>query len=171
MSAAASVLVIEDELPIRRFLKPAIESAGHRLIEADTGQAGLLRASESPPDVIILDLGLPDIDGLDLIGRLREWYRGPIVILSARGQESDKVQALGSTPARTTSSRSPSASASCWLASAWRCGTPQRPPRPARRRRASTSATFASTWCGAKSAARGRSFTSRRWNTSCWRCS
>lgn len=94
MSAAAVVLVIEDERAIRRFLKPAIESAGHRLIEADTAQAGLLQASQSPPDCIILDLGLPDMDGLELIARLREWYTGPIVILSARGQENDKVNAL-----------------------------------------------------------------------------
>lgn len=95
MSASpALVLVIEDEPPIRRFLRPAMESAGYRMTEADTGATGLLAASQSPPDVVILDLGLPDTDGLNVIQRLREWYRGPIVVLSARGQEADKVKAL-----------------------------------------------------------------------------
>lgn len=88
------VLVIEDEQPIRRFLKPAIEGAGYRLVEAGDGKTGLQQAVQTPPDVIILDLGLPDMDGLDVIVRLREWYRGPILILSARGQEGDKVKAL-----------------------------------------------------------------------------
>lgn len=91
---APVILVIEDEVPIRRFLKPAIEGAGYRLVEAGSGEAGLLHASQAPPDVIVLDLGLPDIDGLEIIKRLREWYRGPILILSARGQEGDKVKAL-----------------------------------------------------------------------------
>lgn len=93
-SHPAIILVIEDEVPIRRFLAPAIEGAGFKLLEAGTGQAGLLQASQHPPDVIILDLGLPDMDGLDLIARLREWFRGPILVLSARGQEGDKVKAL-----------------------------------------------------------------------------
>jgi len=91
---AAVVLVIEDELPIRRFLRPAIEGAGLKLLEAADGRSGLLLASQSPPDVIVLDIGLPDGDGIDLISELREWFRGPIIVLSARGQESDKVRAL-----------------------------------------------------------------------------
>jgi len=90
----ATVLVVEDEQPIRRFLWPAIEAEGYRLIEATTGRDAILQASQTPPDVVILDLGLPDIDGLIVIQRLREWYNGPIIILSARGQESDKVRAL-----------------------------------------------------------------------------
>jgi two-component system KDP operon response regulator KdpE len=90
----ATVLVIEDELPIRRFLRPAVEAAGWRLIEADAGERGILEASQSRPDAIILDLGLPDIDGIDVIRRVREWSTVPIVILSARGQEQDKVAAL-----------------------------------------------------------------------------
>ncbi len=85
---------MEDELPIRRFLRPAIEAAGWRLIEAETGQRGILEASQSRPDVIILDLGLPDIDGIAVIRRVREWSTLPIIILSARGQEQDKVAAL-----------------------------------------------------------------------------
>jgi len=89
-----SILVIEDELPIRRFLRPAFEGAGYRLIEAQTGAEGLLQATQSNPDVVILDLGLPDLDGLEVIRRLREWFHRPIIILSARGQETDKVKAL-----------------------------------------------------------------------------
>jgi two-component system KDP operon response regulator KdpE len=90
----ATVLVIEDELPIRRFLRPAVEAAGWRLVEADAGERGILEASQSRPDAIILDLGLPDIDGIEVIRRIREWSTVPIVILSARGQEQDKVAAL-----------------------------------------------------------------------------
>lgn len=93
-AAPACVLLVEDELPIRRFLRPAIQAAGWRLIEAETGQRGILEASQSRPDVIILDLGLPDIDGIAVIGRIREWATIPIIILSARGQEQDKVAAL-----------------------------------------------------------------------------
>lgn len=93
-STAACVLVIEDELPIRRFLRPAFEGAGWRLIEAETGKSGILEASQGRPDVIVLDLGLPDMDGIDVVRRVREWSAAPIIILSARGQERDKVAAL-----------------------------------------------------------------------------
>ena len=93
-AAPASVLLVEDELPIRRFLRPAVEAAGWRLIEAETGQRGLLEASQSRPDVMILDLGLPDMDGIEVVQRIREWSPIPIIILSARGQEKDKVAAL-----------------------------------------------------------------------------
>ncbi len=91
---AVTVLVIEDELPIRRFLRPAIEAAGWRLLEAETGARGILEASQSRPDAVILDLGLPDMDGLEVIRRIREWSALPIVILSARDQEQEKVAAL-----------------------------------------------------------------------------
>lgn len=90
----ACVLLVEDELPIRRFLRPAVEAAGWRLVEAETGQRGILVASQSRPDVIILDLGLPDVDGIEVIQRVREWSSVPIIILSARGQENDKIAAL-----------------------------------------------------------------------------
>jgi two-component system, OmpR family, KDP operon response regulator KdpE len=90
----ATILVVEDELPIRRFLRPAIESAGWRLVEAATAAAGILEATQSSPDVIILDLGLPDMDGIEVIRRVREWSPVPIIILSARGQDTDKVAAL-----------------------------------------------------------------------------
>jgi len=90
----ATILVVEDELPIRRFLRPAIESAGWRLVEAETAAAGILEATQARPDVIVLDLGLPDTDGIEVIRRVREWSAMPIIILSARGQETDKVAAL-----------------------------------------------------------------------------
>lgn len=93
-TVSACILVVEDELPIRRFLRPAIEGAGWRLIEAETGQRGILEASQSRPDVIVLDLGLPDCDGIEVVRRVREWSTVPIIILSARGQEKDKIAAL-----------------------------------------------------------------------------
>jgi two-component system, OmpR family, KDP operon response regulator KdpE len=91
---SAKVLVIEDEPEIRRFLRASLGAHGYRLTEAHTGQAGLVQAASDPPDVVILDLGLPDIDGLQVIRQLRSWSQVPIVVLSARGQEDDKVIAL-----------------------------------------------------------------------------
>jgi CheY-like chemotaxis protein len=88
------VLVIEDEAPIRRFLRATLDSQGYRLIEAATGADGLREARTRQPDVLLLDLGLPDLDGLEVIRRLREWTTVPIIVLSARGQEQDKVAAL-----------------------------------------------------------------------------
>lgn len=92
--APATILVVEDELPIRRFLRPAIEAAGWKLVEAETAAAGILEATQARPDVIVLDLGLPDADGIEVVHRVREWSALPIIILSARGQEGDKVAAL-----------------------------------------------------------------------------
>jgi two-component system KDP operon response regulator KdpE len=88
------ILLIEDELPIRRFLRATLTSHGYRLLEATTGRDGLAQAVSRQPDLIILDLGLPDIDGLDVTRQVREWTQTPIVVLSARGQERDKVAAL-----------------------------------------------------------------------------
>ncbi len=88
------VLVIEDEQPIRRFLRTALTNHGYQFVEAATAHEGLAQALTRNPDLIILDLGLPDLDGLEVIRQLREWTQLPIVILSARGQESDKVIAL-----------------------------------------------------------------------------
>lgn len=89
-----NVLVIEDELPIRRFLRTALTNHGYQFVEAGTAQEGLARLTLKLPDLIILDLGLPDRDGQDVIRELRGWTSLPILILSARGQESDKVNAL-----------------------------------------------------------------------------
>jgi two-component system KDP operon response regulator KdpE len=88
------VLVIEDEVPIRRFLKTALEGRGFKLLEAATGTQGLEMAARENPDIILLDLGLPDIDGLEVIRRVREWANYPIIVISARGRDADKVEAL-----------------------------------------------------------------------------
>ena len=86
--------MIEDEPQIRRFLRAALTAHDYRLLEAATGQEGMTQTLDARPDLIILDLGLPDMDGLEVTQRLREWTQIPIVVLSARGQEEDKVAAL-----------------------------------------------------------------------------
>ncbi|HMA40551.1 MAG TPA: response regulator [Gemmatimonadales bacterium] len=88
------VLLIEDEPQMRRFLRAALESHDYRLVEATTSREGLAQATSRNPDVILLDLGLPDGDGIDLARRIREWSVTPIVVISARGKEQDKVAAL-----------------------------------------------------------------------------
>ena len=88
------VVLIEDELQIRRFLRATLVGQGYRLYEATTGADGLIEVASRQPDVVIVDLGLPDMDGLDVIRRLREWTAVPVIVLSARGQERDKVTAL-----------------------------------------------------------------------------
>jgi two-component system KDP operon response regulator KdpE len=88
------VLVIEDEPQMLRFLRPALEGHGYRMIEARSGRDGLTEAATRSPDVVLLDLGLPDMDGLAVTTRLREWSLTPIVVISARGREQDKVAAL-----------------------------------------------------------------------------
>jgi two-component system KDP operon response regulator KdpE len=91
---AAVVLLIEDEPQMRRFLRAALENEAYRLVEAATAREGLAQAAGHNPDIILLDLGLPDGDGIDLTRRIREWAATPIVVISARGQERDKVAAL-----------------------------------------------------------------------------
>jgi len=88
------VVLIEDEPQIRRFLRATFSGQGYRFFEATTGADGLVEVASRQPDVVIVDLGLPDIDGLEVIRRLREWTEVPIIVLSARGQERDKVLAL-----------------------------------------------------------------------------
>lgn len=88
------ILVIEDEQPIRRFLRATLEAANYRIKEAETAKDGLLQARTQRPDLILLDLGLPDGDGLDVTKKIRADSAVPIVVLSARGQEQDKVAAL-----------------------------------------------------------------------------
>ena len=89
-------VVIEDDAQIRRFLKATFEENGFKYVEADTAKKGLIQCETQMPDLIIVDLGLPDMDGLEVIERVREWTKVPIVVLSARGQEKDKVTALDS---------------------------------------------------------------------------
>jgi two-component system KDP operon response regulator KdpE len=88
------ILVIDDEPPIRRFLRATLTNHGYDLVEAADGQAGLAQVLAHRPEIVLLDLGLPDIDGLEVTRRLREWTNVPIIVLSARGQERDKVAAL-----------------------------------------------------------------------------
>lgn len=91
---APLILLIEDEPQIRRFLRATLTNHDYRLIEAETGQEGIEQILQRQPDLIILDLGLPDMDGLEVARRVREWSSTPILVLSARGQEQDKVDAL-----------------------------------------------------------------------------
>lgn len=90
----ARILVVEDEQPIRRFLRVSLESRGYSVQEAETATEGLRSLTGEPPDAVILDLGLPDRDGLDVLQQVREWSKVPVIVLSARGRESDKVAAL-----------------------------------------------------------------------------
>ncbi len=94
MSDAPRILVVEDEPEIRRFLRVSLDHHGFRLSEVPTVRDAIAQAAMQPPDLMILDLGLPDGDGLDVIRNVREWSPLPIVVLSARGQEQDKVRAL-----------------------------------------------------------------------------
>lgn len=89
-----NVLIVEDEQAIRRFLRTALEGDGMRVFEAETLQRGLLEAATRKPDLIILDLGLPDGDGIEFIRDLRQWSAVPVIVLSARSEESDKIAAL-----------------------------------------------------------------------------
>src|SRR5207245_5662173 len=88
------VVVIEDEPQIRKFLRATLEGQGYRLFEATTGADGVVEVGSRQPDVVIIDLGLPDMDGLEVIRRVREWTAVPVIVLAARGQERDKVTAL-----------------------------------------------------------------------------
>jgi len=94
MNAPAKVLIVEDEKQIRRFVRVAVEEEGCQVTEAETMAEGLIEAGTRQPDLLILDLGLPDGNGIDLIHDLRGWSDVPILILSARSQENDKIDAL-----------------------------------------------------------------------------
>lgn len=94
MTTHAKVLIVEDEKQIRRFVRVAVEAEGCQVAEAETMAQGLLEAGTGQPDLLILDLGLPDGNGIDLIHDLRGWSDIPILILSARSQEHDKIDAL-----------------------------------------------------------------------------
>ncbi|RYD33287.1 MAG: response regulator transcription factor [Verrucomicrobiaceae bacterium] len=94
MTATLRALVIDDEIQLRRLLKLALQSRGYEVFEAQSGTLGLSEAAFRKPDVILLDLGLPDMDGLEVLQRLREWTDTPVLILSVRDQEDTKVAAL-----------------------------------------------------------------------------
>ena len=88
------VLVIEDELQIRRFLHSSLTAHSYELLEASTGQEGLVQAAQRQPDCVILDLGLPDMEGIEVLRQIRSWSQVPIVVLTARGQEQEKITLL-----------------------------------------------------------------------------
>jgi two-component system, OmpR family, KDP operon response regulator KdpE len=90
----ATVLVVEDEPEIRRFLHSSLGAEGYRVVESPNGRRGTLDAGLHKPDIAIVDLGLPDFDGVEVIRRIREWSPMPILVLSARAQERSKIQAL-----------------------------------------------------------------------------
>lgn len=91
---APHLLLIEDEQPIRRFLRAGLESEGYALVEAASGSDGIAQATMRVPDLVLLDLGLPDLDGFEVLRRIREWSTLPIIVLTARGDDRDKVRAL-----------------------------------------------------------------------------
>ena len=88
------LLVIEDEAPIRRFLRVVLEGAGHQMDEADRGREGITKAATGKPDIVLVDLGLPDLDGKEVIKTIRGWTQVPILVLSVRSDEADIVAAL-----------------------------------------------------------------------------
>ncbi|HWL68854.1 MAG TPA: response regulator [Geminicoccus sp.] len=88
------VLVVDDEAAIHRFLGPALAANGYEVLRADTGEAGLQAIATLAPDIVVLDLGLPDMDGKEVLRRLRTWSQLPVVILSARDREAEKIEAL-----------------------------------------------------------------------------
>jgi two-component system, OmpR family, KDP operon response regulator KdpE len=87
-------LVVDDEVQIRRLLRVCLEADGYRVLEAATGQEAITEAAQRKPDVVVLDLGLPDMDGVGVLKRLREWSRVPVLVLSVRDREEDKIAAL-----------------------------------------------------------------------------
>src|SRR5690349_2131370 len=93
-AAQPRILLVEDEQAIRKFLRTELSTAQYQLDEAATAEQALARAEQSPPDLVILDLGLPDLDGQEVIRRLRKWMTAPIIVLSARDQDQEKIRAL-----------------------------------------------------------------------------
>jgi two-component system KDP operon response regulator KdpE len=89
-----NVVVVEDDPQIRRFLRTVLPAEGFDVHEAETGERGLVEAATRKPDLVILDLGLPDLDGVEVVRRLREWSTVPVIVLSARTREQDKIAAL-----------------------------------------------------------------------------
>src|SRR4029078_6945351 len=94
MKLTPTALIIDDEKQIRRLLRLALEGADHNVYEAETGQAGLSEIVHRRPDVVLLDLGLPDMEGVKVLRRLREWSDVPVLILSVRDDPDEKVEAL-----------------------------------------------------------------------------
>ncbi|MEE4176661.1 MAG: response regulator [Bacteroides sp.] len=94
MNAGNTILIIDDELPIRRLLEITLSASGFRIIQAVNGKEGLVAAATQHPSLVLLDLGLPDMDGQETLKKLREWYTHPIIVLSVRSSEEDIIRAL-----------------------------------------------------------------------------
>jgi len=94
MASGATILVIEDELEIRRFLRTSLTAEGYRVVEATSARRGVIDTASHKPDLVILDLGLPDFDGIEVIAKIREWSALPVIVLSARIDERAKIAAL-----------------------------------------------------------------------------
>ncbi len=94
MNLPETILIIDDEVQIRRLLEITLSSNGYKIFEAGTGKEGLIAAATQHPSLIILDLGLPDADGIEILKKIREWYQKPILILSVRNSEDDIINAL-----------------------------------------------------------------------------
>ena len=94
MTSLGQILIIDDEVQIRRLLEITLSASGYKIAEAATGRDGLSLAASLNPQLIILDLGLPDMDGLEIIKKLREWYQKPVLVLSVRNSEDDIISAL-----------------------------------------------------------------------------
>src|ERR1700721_1236508 len=90
----STVLVIEDEVPIRKLFNISLENAGYKVVECDNGNEGLRLAASVRPELILLDLGLPDIDGKEIIVKLREWSQTPVIVCSVRDSDDEVIQAL-----------------------------------------------------------------------------
>jgi CheY-like chemotaxis protein len=93
-AAAPLILVVEDEAPMRKYLRAALGDRGYRVVDAPTGADGLAHASLHNPSIVLLDLVLPDLEGLEVTRRLRDWMTAPIIVVSARTREEDKIAAL-----------------------------------------------------------------------------
>ena len=91
-----TILVVEDDKPVRTLITTTLKANGYRFIEALTGEEAILQATSHNPDIILLDLGLPDMDGVEIIRKVRSWSNVPIIVISARSEDSDKIDALDS---------------------------------------------------------------------------
>src|SRR5512137_2450137 len=94
MSSGQKILVIDDEMQIRRALRLSLEAHGYEVVDAITGHEGITLVASVRPDLVILDLGLPDMDGLDVIKKIREWNQIPVIVLTVKNSEQDKIDLL-----------------------------------------------------------------------------
>ena len=94
MSVVPNILVVDDEIQMRRLARMTLEAEGYRVMDAETGEEGIRRAGTDRPDLVVLDLGLPDMDGMQVLKSIREWSRRPVIVVSVRNTEQDIVQAL-----------------------------------------------------------------------------